>query len=237
MIKLKNYSILVSSNFQMNVNTLEINDSARVFIVGPSGSGKTTLMKALAGLHTEYSGTHEINGEVIVPPTPLYHYGIVFLTQEIGLWPHMTSSEHVAFVMSRGKSLTHDKSMFWLEFVGLKNKAKVKPASLSGGEQKRLALARALSVKPNFLFLDEPFANIDPVLANELMIRIDREHKKSKFTLFKVTHHYFGLKDHNTIIVVVVEGRIIQVGRWIDILQNPKGEWTKKWIELSQKQF
>lgn len=235
MIKLKKYSFQASSRFKLKVKYLEIPDASRFFIVGPSGSGKTTLMKSLAGLHDHYQGALQIDGVTIADYglSALYKSRIVFLTQELGLWPHLNAMQHISFVLSEGASLKCDEASYWLDFVGLENKLDNKPHELSGGEQKRLALARALSAKPKFLFLDEPFANIDPVLAGELMNKIDREHEKQKFSLVKVTHHYLGLNDEKTNIIVINDGEIIQQGTWQEISQNPKDEWTKQWVGLA----
>jgi len=237
MIKLENYFLYISSQFELKIECLTIQDSSRFFIVGPSGSGKTTLMKSLAGLHNNYQGTLQINGKTISARglSALYEYNIMFLTQDLGLWPHMSASEHISFVLSKGVSLQSDAAEYWLDIVGLKNKQNVKPHELSGGEQKRLALARVLSAKPKYLFLDEPFANIDPVLACELMKQIDREYKKQNFALIEVTHYYLGIDDEKTTILVVIDGKIVQQGNWQKISQHPNNEWTKKWVKLATR--
>lgn len=239
MIQLKNYILQTSSQFELQIDCLKIQDSSRFFIVGPSGSGKTTLMKALAGLQHDYRGTLQIDEQIISDCgiTGLHQHNIMFLTQEPGLWAHMTCSEHIAFVVSKGRTLQADSAEYWLDIVGLNNRQNARPHELSGGEQKRLALARVLSAQPNYLFLDEPFANIDSVLAHELMSNINREYEKQKFALIKVTHHYFGIQDENTTIVVVINGKIVQQTTWQDISQHPNNEWTEKWVKLATRDF
>jgi ABC-type Fe3+/spermidine/putrescine transport system ATPase subunit len=239
MIKLENYSVQTSSQFELQIGCLEIHNPSRFIIVGPSGSGKTTLMKSLAGLHKNYQGTLQIDGQILSDCglNSLYMHNIMFLSQDLGLWPHMSASEHISFVLSNRGELQSDAAECWLDSVGLNNKQHAKPHELSGGERKRLALARVLCAKPKYLFLDEPFANIDSVLAYELMGKIDREYEKQNFALIKVTHHYFGIDDEDTTIVVVIDGKIVQQGNWQQISQHPNKEWTKQWVKLATRDF
>ena len=239
MITLENFALRVSSHFMLQIDCLKILNASRFFIIGPSGSGKTTLMKSLAGLKNNHQGSLRIDGREISASglSALYKYNIMFLTQELGLWSHMSAAEHLSFVMTQGASLQSDGVEYWLDMVDLKNKQHVKPHKLSGGEQKRLALARVLCTKPRYLFLDEPFANIDPVLANELMGKIDREQKHQNFTLIKVTHHYYGISDENTTIVVMHNGQIIQRGNWQEISQHPNNKWIEQWAKLACQKF
>ncbi len=238
MIKLKNFILPVSPRFELRIDKLEIHIPSRMIIVGPSGSGKTTLMESLAGLQTDFCGSLQIDGQVISDSSShLYCYNIMFLTQELGLWPHMTCLEHISFMLSKGRTLQAEDSEYWLNIVGLNNRQNARPHELSEGERRRLALARVLSAKPRYLFLDEPFTNIDSVLACELMDKIDIEYERQKFALIKVTHHYFGIKAEHTTIVVVINGKIVQQGTWQQISQHPNNEWTEKWINLSLQNF
>ena len=233
MITLKDYLLDTYKDYRLEVENLEIPSAARVFIVGPSGSGKTTLLRALSGLDKIVNGELYIDGLEIkdIQDKRLKEASVMLLTQELGLWPHMSASEHISFAQTKGKSIKED-SVYWLDLVHLKDHANKRPHELSGGQRQRLALARALSTEPKHLFLDEPFANIDPVLASELLKMIDSEQEKQGFTLVKTTHHYLGLKDEKTDILVINKGKIVQKGKWMEIKDNPQDEWTKKWIEL-----
>ena len=221
--------------FCLDVDSLEIEKGARVFVVGPSGSGKTSLLKALAGLLIGCSGALHVGGEKIEQGR-LRKRGIsmVYLSQELGLWPHLSCGEHIAFVASRGKSLADRSALHWLDRVGLKGKYESLPRQLSGGERKRLALARAMASEPDYLFLDEPFANIDMVLAGGLLAMIDREQARGRFTLVKVTHHRFGLWEENVTIIIMDEGKIVQKGTLEEIARNPATNWTRQWLRLLQ---
>lgn len=233
MITLNNYKFDKYKNYSFEVDKLEINKGERIFIVGPSGSGKTTLLRALCALENESYGELIID-EIEIKcfnDKNLKNMSLMLLSQELGLWPHMSAQEHLSFVISKGKSIKENVSS-WLNLVGLLHKEKSKPHQLSGGEKQRLALARALCAEPEYLFLDEPFANIDTVLAADLLGVIDAEQKRRGFTLVKTTHHYLGLQDERTSIIIVNEGKIIQKGKWMQIKENPQNEWIKKWVDL-----
>jgi len=233
MIMLKNYKFDKYKNFYFKVDKLEIKESERIFIVGPSGSGKTTLLHALCALESKSYGELIIDGVPIkgFNDQNLKKMSLMLLTQELGLWVHMSAQEHISFAMTQGRSIKEEASS-WLNLVGLTNKENRKPHELSGGERQRLALARALCTQPKYLFLDEPFANVDAVLAYELMEMINQQQKIQGFTLIKTTHHYLGLKDEKIIILVVNQGEIIQKGTWMEIKSSPIDEWTKKWVRL-----
>lgn len=233
MITLNNYTFNKYKNYHFRVNKLQINEGEHIFIVGPSGSGKTTLLRSLCALETKIDGELVIDGISIKGSNDknLKKISLMLLTQDLGLWPHLSAQGHISFALSSGKSIKEDASQ-WLGLVGLEHKKDSKPNELSGGEQQRLALARALCVQPKYLLMDEPFANIDLVLANELLEMINLQQKIQKFTLIKTTHHYLGVKDDKTIIIVINDGKIIQKGTWMEIKDNPKGMWTKKWVEL-----
>jgi len=233
MITLNNYKFDKYKNYYFEVDKLEIKENERIFIVGPSGSGKTTLLHALCALEAKSYGELIIDGVLIqgFNDKNLKKMSLMLLTQELGLWAHMSAQEHISFAISKGKSIKENASS-WLKLVGLSGKENSKPHELSGGEKQRLALARALCTKPKYLFLDEPFANVDSVLAYELLEMINLQQKIEGFTLIKTTHHYLGLKDEKTTIIIVNNGKIIQKGTWMDIKNNPQDTWTKKWIRL-----
>lgn len=230
MIELKN-CILKRKNFTLDIESFKIKDEEKIFLIGASGSGKTTLLKIVAGLESEYSGEYMIDKSKTLPK--LNRRGVMFLSQDFALWEHMRASEHLNFMLNGGKSLkNHQESSLFLNYVGLSHKIDSYPHELSGGEKQRLALARVLSAKPKYLFLDEPFSSLDVVLADAMMQLIHDLQIKYKFALIKSTHQYFGIKDSDSLIVVLDNGKIIQKGDWNEISKRPNSEWIKRWVNL-----
>ena len=147
-----------------------------VALVGPSGAGKTTLLRLIAGLIEPSAGRVVIDGRVaadaagaaLVPPRQR-HIGFVF--QDLALWPHMRAEAHLDWPLRLarvGAEQRAEKVAQLLDIVQLGHRRHCYPETLSGGEQQRLALARALAGDPKILLLDEPFASLDPHLRIEL---------------------------------------------------------------------
>ena len=231
MIVLDTCLVKKGNHFSLTIDKLILEKGHTYFIVGASGSGKSTLLHVLTGLEP-FTGKLSKN-QTILSSSPEYKKGLMYLSQEFSLWNHMSVSEHINFTLTQGKSLKmQDETAYYLNLVNLGNKTKQKPHELSGGEKQRLALARALAAKPEFLFLDEPFANIDIVQADMLMHMLEREQKKQGFSLAKVTHHFVGIKDINSMIIVLEEGKITFKGTFQEVMQTNISPWVEKWKEL-----
>jgi ABC-type Fe3+/spermidine/putrescine transport system ATPase subunit len=145
----------------------DANSGETVALFGPSGCGKTTLLRILAGLEPADHGEivfdgHTLNSGREYAPPESRGAGMVF--QALALWPHMTVEAHLDFVLRdrvRVRSARETRIGDLLGRFGLSALAEVRPARLSGGEQQRLALARALAAEPPLLLLDEPFSHLD----------------------------------------------------------------------------
>ena len=233
MIRVKDILFQRDNGFELKVKELTIEEGSKTVLVGASGSGKTTLLRVLVGLEEGFEGDYWLDGQPQKALKGLEKRGVMFLSQELLLWEHLTVIEHINFVLHRGKSLADtQESLEFLEMVGLIYKKNSKISQLSTGERQRLALARALSAKAKYLFLDEPFSNIDVVLANELLELIEKRQKIDGFALVKSTHHHLGFRADNAEIVILSGGEIIQKGKWNDIQQNPKNKWVEQWVNL-----
>ncbi len=137
----------------------------RTILWGPSGAGKSTLLAAIAGLIAPQAGTIQLGAEVLFSGAealdrPPHTRGIGFVFQDLALWPHLAAIRQVELV-GRAVALGREGAASLLESVGLASLADRRPGQLSGGEQQRLAIARALAVKPTVLLLDEPFSSVD----------------------------------------------------------------------------
>jgi NitT/TauT family transport system ATP-binding protein/sulfonate transport system ATP-binding protein len=159
---------------------LDIPASSVVALVGPSGVGKSSLLRMIAGIDADYSGIITIGGQPAVDAPPA---GFVF--QDPRLLPWLTTLDNILAVRPETRV---DDALKWLERVGLKGYEKAFPHELSGGMQRRVALARALSVNPKLLLLDEPFVSLDRHLVAGIQALFVDVFEAEKPTVVMVTH-------------------------------------------------
>lgn len=167
--------------------SLEVEKGEFVCLLGFSGCGKSTLLNILAGFEHPTSGAVSIDGQVIQKPSPRY----VTIFQQYGLLPWRTVLGNVQLGLeSQGMSRNECKetARHYLSLVGLDNKENHYPAQLSGGQMQRVSIARSLAVKPEVLFMDEPFGALDPIIRNRLQADLLRIVKQTGCTVIFVTH-------------------------------------------------
>ncbi|MGB7430873.1 MAG: ABC transporter ATP-binding protein [Ahrensia sp.] len=173
---------------------LEIGGGEAIGIVGPSGSGKTTLLMVLAGLERPDSGSVTIDGQQIsaMSEDDIARFrgrNIGFVFQSFHLIANMTALENVAVPLElAGDRDAFDKARAELEAVGLKDRMSHYPGQLSGGEQQRVAVARALAPEPKILIADEPTGNLDTTTGKQISDLIFAQQKKRDMTFVLVTH-------------------------------------------------
>jgi iron(III) transport system ATP-binding protein len=172
--------------------SLVIPDRARVAILGPSGSGKTTLLRLVAGLEMPDKGTismggHAVSGsDVFVPPS---ERRIGFVFQSGALWPHMTVAENILFAFNALPEGEQQRRLdLLLDRMAIPNLRDRYPDQISGGEARRVALARALAPRPEILLLDEPLTNLDHALREELLVLIAESAREEGSIMLYVTH-------------------------------------------------
>lgn len=170
--------------------SLHVDTGRTLAVCGPSGSGKTTLLRAIAGLVPVESGSVEVDG-IDVTNTPTHRRSIGFVFQDNQLFPHMNVARNVAYglrVLGWDATRVRERVDELLERVQLGDRRDQDVATLSGGEAKRVALARALAPSPRVLLLDEPFTGLDRALHEHLATTVDRVLRESGTTAILVSH-------------------------------------------------
>jgi ABC-type Fe3+/spermidine/putrescine transport system ATPase subunit len=180
--------------------SLAVDEGETLCVVGPSGSGKTTLLRIVAGFEPPDSGKVLINevhasGEGAYMPPAEREIGMVF--QDLALWPHMRVERHLDFVLKARRLPREERRARigeLLEMCRLSGRERAYPSELSGGQQQRLAIARALAHDPKILLLDEPFANLDAELRQQILAEILRLKRELGITIVFATHdeHQIG---------------------------------------------
>jgi putative ABC transport system ATP-binding protein len=186
-------------------------------IVGPSGSGKTTLLNILGGLDKPNKGKVVIDGVDLtdMPESKLVDYrlgNIGFVFQAYNLIPVFTARENVEFIMllqGIDKKERESRAIDLLKQVGLKDRIDTPPAQLSGGEQQRVAVARALASRPAFVLADEPTANLDTVAAESLLDLMETLNDEYEMTFIFSTHDIRVMRRARRIITLQ-DGRIVE---------------------------
>jgi ABC-type Fe3+/spermidine/putrescine transport system ATPase subunit len=199
--------------------SLDIPRGERLVILGPSGCGKTTVLRLLAGFIAPDRGTIEIDEKIVathgrnVVEPERRHLGMVF--QDLALWPHLTVRGNLEFGLKAQGVLAHQRTeriIEMLKLVHMESYMNSKPAQLSGGEQQRVALTRALILKPKALLMDEPLSSLDLELNMVLRKEIVRLHKEIGFTLLYVTHNREEAFEIGNRVVVMSQGSIKRIG-------------------------
>lgn len=196
--------------------SFEIQEGESLAIFGPSGSGKTTLLRLIAGLELPDEGDIHINGALMsrggqaVPP---HQRGIGFMFQTAALWPHMTVAQNILFGLHElSYPAAEGRLAELLEQTELHGLEKRYPSELSGGEKRRVSLARTLAPKPKVLLLDEPLTNVDPDLRLSLLRLVKESIANEKSTLLFVTHdHAEGNEIAEGNIMEMKNGRLVNV--------------------------
>ena len=181
-------------NKALNGVNMQIEDGEFCFLVGPSGSGKSTIIKLITGELKPTSGSVHVNGysleRIRKRELPFLRRTVGVVFQDFRLISKMTVYENVAFAMrvigAKEKEIK-ERVPYVLELVGLENKANRHPGEMSGGEQQRLAIARALVNNPSMLIADEPTGNLDPARSFEIMSLL-QEINSLGTTVLVVTH-------------------------------------------------
>ena len=208
----------VAGNEALRGISLQVEDGEFAFLVGPSGSGKSTIIKLITGELKPTSGTVHVNGysleRIRKREIPYLRRTIGVVFQDFRLIENKTVYENVAFAMraigAREKEI-RARVPYILELVGLENKSRRLPTELSGGEQQRLAIARALVNNPSTIIADEPTGNLDPAMSLEIMCLL-QEINNLGTTMLVVTHAKDLVEQFANRVIAIDEGLIVHDG-------------------------
>jgi putative spermidine/putrescine transport system ATP-binding protein len=211
---------------------LNVAEGEFVSLLGPSGCGKTTTLRCVAGLD-DPTGGRILFGDRDVTRVPTRHRMIGMVFQNYALFPHMTVAENIGFGLEmrsiRGQEAVRRVAVM-VETVQLTGLEQRYPRELSGGQQQRVALARALVVEPALLLLDEPLANLDARLRDEMRFFIRSLQQRVGITTLYVTHDQSESMVMSDRIVVMFSGRIHQIGGPEDIYYRPASREAASFI-------
>jgi ABC-type sugar transport system ATPase subunit len=197
---------------------LSVGEGEVLALLGPSGSGKSTLLNAIAGFISIRSGEITLGTRLVATPNradPPERREVAFVFQDYGLWPHLTALDTVAYPLRRRgvrKEAARAQAQQILDRLGIGTLADRKPAQLSGGEQQRVGLGRALARQAVLYLFDEPTAHLDAHLRDVFLSEIAARRRETGAAAIYATHdaaEALGLADR---VALLVEGRLIQVG-------------------------
>lgn len=208
--------------------SFEVAPGSILTMLGPSGCGKTTVLRCIAGLETAGAGRIEIGGRPVfadgrnLVPAEARNVGMVF--QSYAIWPHLTVFDNVAFglkVRRRPRREIEAAVAAALALVRLPGYADRYPSQLSGGQMQRVVLARCLAYRPALLLLDEPLANLDTNLREEMRAELRRIQRETGTTMIAVTHDQAEALSLSDRILVMDQGCIVQQGAPHEIFERP----------------
>ncbi|MFO0996698.1 MAG: ABC transporter ATP-binding protein [Alphaproteobacteria bacterium] len=212
--------------------TLDVAPGEFLSLLGPSGSGKTSILMAIAGFVRPDSGDILLDGARIndLPPEKR-NFGVVF--QGYALFPHMSVRANIGYPLSvRGlpRAAIAERVERALDLVQLGAFADRLPRQLSGGQQQRVALARALVFEPAVVLLDEPLSALDKKLRAELEIELKQLHARLGTTFVNVTHDQEEAMTMSDRIVILRDGRMVQVGRPSELYDRPATRFVAEFL-------
>ena len=220
----------------LNGIDLTVSNGEVLSIIGASGSGKSTLLYCINGLEPIQDGTVRVDGkDVHAKGTNLNELrqklGMVF--QQWNSFPHLTALENVALapkiVKGKSKAEAREIATKQLKHIGLGDKLDAYPSALSGWQQQRLAIARALALEPDYMLFDEATSALDPELVNEVLDAM-RLLAEEGMTMICVTHEMNFARDVSDRVAFFHNGRIDEIGTPTEIFETPKSKHLQKFL-------
>jgi len=209
-------------------------------IIGPSGSGKSTLLRCINQLEPPTAGRVTLAGVTIEAGRQPSGKELIALRRAVGmvfqsfnLFPHLTVLDNICLAqqraMGRSRQEAEAVAMQLLKRVGLADKALQFPARCSGGQQQRIAIARALALEPQLMLFDEPTSALDPELGLEVLA-VMRELAEGGMTMIVVTHEMHFAESVSNRVLIMADGKIVEEGPSADVMRNPRSERARRFL-------
>lgn len=205
-------------------------------IIGASGSGKSTLLRCINLLETPGSGSILFHGEDILSgklSESSYRAKVGMVFQSFNLFSNMTVLENCNVgqikVLKREKNEAKERSLQYLDQVGMLPYLNAKPRQLSGGQKQRVAIARALAMEPEVLLFDEPTSALDPEMVGEVLT-VMRQLAENGMTMLVVTHEMAFARDVSSHVVYMADGVILEEGEPKELFAHPKEARTREFL-------
>ncbi|KGI78683.1 quaternary amine ABC transporter ATP-binding protein [Oleiagrimonas soli] len=219
--------------------SFEVQEGEFLVVMGLSGSGKSTLIRCLNRLNEPTRGHIFIDGDDITRfdrehLLKLRQTKISMVFQHFALFPHRTVVDNAAYgleIQGIDPDERRRRANEALELVGLKGWADAYPGQLSGGMQQRVGLARALAVEPDILLMDEAFSALDPLIRRDMQHEMMQLQQRVKKTIVFITHDLDEALQVGDRIVLMKDGRVVQIGTPEDILNNPANAYVERFVE------
>lgn len=223
-IELDNISMRFGDFYAVRNISLKVEEGEYITVLGPSGCGKTTLIKVISGIWKPTGGKVLIDGKDVTN-VPIEDRDTGYVFQNIALFPNMSINENVGYsprVKDKTKEEIISISQEYLELVKMLDRSGMFPRELSGGEQQKVAIARALASGSKMLMLDEPLSALDARVRVELRYDIRRLVKKLGITVLHVTHDQEEAMSVSDRIILMRAGGIHEIGSPLEMYREPK---------------
>ncbi len=217
-------------SFSLKDITFSAQDREYFVLLGPTGSGKTMLLEAIAGLKPIRGGQVIINGRDVTSLN-LENRNIGFAFQDYMLYRHLSVRDNISFGLqwrTKTRREIDDAVDRAVELLGIAHLLDQRPWTLSGGESQKIALARAVALKPDLLLLDEPLSAVDPDIREETGRELKEIHNHLGLTTIHITHDFEEAITLGDRIAVLGDGRIAQIGTPDQIFRHPNSEFVAK---------
>ena len=228
MLKVKDL-FLKRGSFMLDKLSFEVEKNSYFVILGKTGSGKTMLLESLAGIQNAEGEIYCSEKRMDTLPPEKRDFGFVY--QDFVLFPNMSVKDNITF-SQRYKKIKDSKKLFddLVDFLHIEHILDRDIKHLSGGEKQRVAIARAIFSRPRLLLLDEPLSAVDPTFRNSIMKSLKDIVSRYDTTIIHVTHNFKEASFLADKIAVMIDGKILQIGRANDVLNNPSSIEVAKFL-------